>query len=929
MTSHRPLGAGTTLRFLLLLALIAISSLVWLRGITARNRFPDIKKDVLCQVATGSLSGSGSPEARSMYARCMGGAEAALRQTWQQTLLALLALAIVALVIYALLPTWKRRRRRLVPLDVPVNGHSADPLLAELAELRDRTGVSPRRLRFLLDPYDRSSSAVVFGRFGHNTIVLNAGLINRYATGLAKGRADAAASDLQALRGVVLHELNHVAHRDVGLTYATIAAWRSFALLVFVPSVVLAVTPMWESGVFSGAALASDIQFFGRNACLVAAVYLARADILRVREYHADVLPPQWQVDLRRLFSPGDGKTRPWHVRLRAAVRHRWHPSEASRYQALADPARLFRTDWVPIGIAGFVAALIADQSMPLAQLQIATSVQWLTAALMLAVAAAPIWRAAMYAADHDSASPRGWREGIALGTGLVAGYVITFRAPSAWWLPPDSWILLLLFAGCLAGGVWMAQLASLAARLLSARLRTPGFWASQLATTLAFGAPLVFLFYDGTVALSGGQPLGQMFSGVLSQGRWLPLPRPAAVLHDSSAYIASDTAAQAGAALVWLVPASMVIASLLRRRSPGLQTRHLFRLAGCGAACCLAVTAVTNRLWHGDLVQHDADDAAPWLHMAWQIGGLIAVSATVAVIATVLMPDPAVPYAVITAGASLVAGALGMAAMWLADGCLGAFNAQLDTCARRDIWFRAAGKAALYFLSHAIVLGMLGTIGAAVVALAARDLRCRLPRWRISSPDAAKVRTYSASPRAAVPLIVVAVALTAWMAPQAFTAADDADATIISQIPGNQASRTTAWLEAGGLDLMQALMEDRAYLIGRALYADRLPRLTNDTTAGQTVALYRAFEDVVSEGVSACRRLSRDAQRAERFIPIPDRSAHATWKTLYTDARKAGDRCARDLASGETTIYDAAASLPSERLDHRLTTRLERLGVL
>jgi hypothetical protein len=941
VTARRDISVGTTIRFFLLLALIAVSSLNWLRSITVRDRIPAIGKDVGCRSATGNVPAWGDPAAHAMYVRCMEGHEAALYPVWQQTLLALLALAAVALIIYVLLPTWKRRRRRLTPLDVPLDrdldGDTADPLLAELAELRGRAGVPAYRVRFMLDPYDRSCSAVAFGRFGRNTISLNAGLVSRHAASLAKERTTDPAkepnADLEAFRGVVLHELNHVANRDVGLTYATIAAWRSFLLVALAPAVALTIAPAFGSAYAGFATVLSGVKFLTGVAGLVAAVYLARADILRVREYHADVLPPKWRADVRGLLATGDDKRRPWHVHPRDAVRRLWHvhPSDAARRRALADPAQLFRTNLVPIGLAGVVAALIANQSIGLAQLRIATPTLWLTAVLALTVVAAPIWRAATYAADHGTPYPRGWREGTALGAGLVAGYVIAFPDASGPWLPRSPWLLVIVFAGAVVASVWMAQLASLSARRLPTRLRTPGFWAGQLTTVLAFGAPLVSFFYWGTQEVSGGHSLGLMFSGVISQDRWLPLPRLAALLLDGAAWWSGDAAAVAGAALAWLMPTVILIGSLLRPRAPlrpGM--RRVFLPGFGGAVGALVVVTVINGLWHDDLLRPGAGDVDRWLYLAWLVAGLVATSTVVAAIATAVLPGPTVPYAVTAGGTALLLGTLGTAALWLADGCLGPFNVWFGVCTGRAVVFRTAGVATFDYLSQTLVIGLLSTIVAAVAASAVRDLGRHLLRRR-TRPRTPAVRTSTPSPRAAIPLAVVAVALIAWTLPKVVMDAGAAGGAADGpQMPDVIAARTKAWwLYAGGRDLVQGLRKERAYIIGRALYAANLPRLTDDTTAGETVAIYRAIAQVTNDGVAACRRLSRVAAHAERFIPIPDRAAQSAWATLYTAARSDGDRCAHDLATNQMTIFEAAESLPPSRLDDRLFARLAQVGAL
>ncbi|MEU2512495.1 M48 family metalloprotease [Streptomyces syringium] len=926
---RRYLEVGTTLRFCLLLVLIAVSGLDRLRDITAFDRDRSIEKDASCQLASGIVSPSIGSAARELYVRCMEGREAALYPTWQQALWALLGVAGVALIIYVSLPTWKRHHRRLIPLHVPLDRRNASSaLLAELSDLRARTALPAERVSFVLDPYDNTCSAVTFGRFGRNTVVLNGGLLKRMGAGLARERAlDSAGepdAELETHRGVVLHELNHVANRDVGLTYATIAAWRAFLLAALGPAIALALAPAFGSTSDALGTGLSSAQFLTSAAGLVAAVYLARVDILRVREYHADALPPEWHGTVRGRLVPADDTARSWHERLSQARRRLWHPSNSARHRALDNPAKLFRTNLTPIGLAGFVTALIANQSAGLAQLSIAAPTLWLTAALALSVLAVPIWRAATYAADHDTSYPRGWREGAALGSGLVSGYWIAFPDVSGAWLPHSPWLLAIVFAGSVMASVWMAQLASFCARLLPPHLRTPGFWAGQVATIPAFGAPLVFFLYSGTTELSGGNSLGLLFNGVVADGQWLPLPRAAAFLSASTTWLAGDVAAVVGATLMWLLPTLLILSALLRPQWPlRPRLRSVFWPTMGGAAGALAVVLVTNGLWHHDLLRPGADGADWWLYQAWLEVGLVAASAAAAAATTALLPSPTVPYAVVAGGITLLLGVVSTAALWLTDGCLGPFNVRSTICLGRTDVFSSTGPGTLGHLSRILVIGLFTLVAAAVAASAVRSMGCYLVQ-RYGRPQARRApltRAPVPARRSAICLAVVATAMVALIVPAGAAGigapAKGPPRTTESTI------RTLAWLHAGGSEIYQKLNNEMLLINMRALDVARLPRVTDETTAGELVGTYRAFGQARRSGAEACRRLQREAIRAQDFMPIPDPAAHSAWQDLYTAARNYGTRCARDLSTGRMSIVEAALKLPSVRLKESLNARL------
>ncbi|MFF3226912.1 hypothetical protein ACFYV7_29240 [Nocardia suismassiliense] len=908
--------------------LIGLSSFDLLRVLVVinGNRVAAWQKEFWCLIASGSVPPPGPPSAQAMHIRCMEGQAPQVVRLYQQTLLSLIALAVVALIIYVLIPTWKCRHRRLVVLGVPLNGGTTDLLLAELAELRRRVGIPAARVRFMLDPYNRTCSAVAFGRFGRNTIALNAGLVNLHAAALAQEAGNASAgrvnTELQTFRGVVLHELNHVANRDIGLTYATIAAWRAFLLVALVPTLILIVVQI-VGGPADLATLSAAMGSLPLPAGVVAVVYLARADVLRVREYHADILPPGAHADIRGLLDAGNIEHRGWRSRLRDTMRRSWHPSNAARRRALDDPARLFRTNLVPIGLAGVAAAIIARQALGVERLQIATPIRWLTAVVMLAVVSVPIWRAALYAADHGIASPRGWREGTALGAGLVTGSVIVFADIPRSWLPHSPWLLGIVFAGAVVAGVWMAQLASLSAQRLPLHLRTAGFWTGQLTTVVVVGAPLMSFFRAGQIELGGGNYLGPNFSGVFSGEHWLPLPRAAAVLIDGAAYTSGTAIAVAGAALAWLLPAAILIGALLRPHGhPRLRTRRVLVLSVGGAVFALIVAAVINGSGRLDL-RPGTNDIEGWLALAWLFAGLLTVSAVVAAIAAIVLPDPAVPYAVVVGGTSLLLGTLATATVISADGCLGPLNGGGESCTNFTGRLHLA-DAILRLLSLVLVNGLFGTIVAAVAALALQDLGRRFLRRR-AQPPTADVHTRKWSPRAAIALAIVAAAVVAWAVPRVIKEArpEDVDAGV-PQTPSMIASRTQAWVAAGGGEILLELDGEALFIVDQGLQVARLPDLTDDTTAQEAAGRYRVLESTISDVVAACHRMSALAQRAESFIPIPDAEMQSMWAAHYSAARSAGDRCTR--APVNQVISPTATSLVPV-LNDPLIPRLDQLG--
>jgi hypothetical protein len=930
------LDTGTTFRFLLLLALISVSTLGSLFEMAEQSRAPEVVKERQCRIATQDSGG---------FERCLEGQDLVLGLVREQALLSLSGVIVVALLIYVLLPTWKCRRSRLVDLGASWDGGqatSAELLPGELDELCTLTGVPRKRVRFMINPYDLSCSAVVFGRFGRHTIALNAGLLRNYAAAL--NRRDGAASvarrgpDLKACRGVVLHELNHAANHDVGLTYATIALWRAFLLVVMGPVLVWYVAPVFAD---TSRGFERPLQNLVRVVGVVAAVYLARADILRLREYHADVLEPDWRGDVRSLLAASGGKaeSRSWRMRLRDESRRLWHPSDAARLRMLAEDGRLYRTNLVPIGLVGILTGLAASRQSSLEEFGLDTVLLWLSVALALLAVAAPIWRAVMYAADKEAAPPRGWREGAALGVGLVCGTVLSLPADAGVWLPDNYWFLGVLFAGAVVAGVWLAQVAHLATDLVPVRARIAAFWSCTAASIVTIGAPLIVFYFWGPLLLVGPQQAGQGLgaSGVFADGTWLPLPRAAALLHQSSLLLSLDAAAVAGSVLLWLVPAILLVLVLLRPRERG-RPSVLLRITVpgiAGGAVALASVVVINNRWHEELVRPDAGPATVWLYQAWWIGALIVAAAFAALLAAFVLPRTAVPYAVLSGGLAVLLGLVGCGLLWMFDGCVGPANANFSACPDDEV--RRAAPDIVTFLRPALavpVLGALAVVVAAVGGLAVRDAvssyQRRLarevgaaPRRTSDAPDRPGRRRWTAS-AALVTLTAMLISLTALGTVDSGSERDSAGSPSTQQ---TSAAQVAGWYYAGGLDIYARMGIDSAYLVLLADYWAKLPKLTEKTTAGQTVAIYRTHFRVLRDAARVCRRLAATVERAERFIPIPDRRAQVKWTAISSDVRGMSQRCSKGLEDGDVSLYDISDE--SSKLDFdSLDDLFRRIGV-
>lgn len=232
------------------------------------------------------------------------------------------ALVIVALavVVVAIAPGIIRRRKGLVPAD-----QRYAPAVHAIARMAFDDGV--RVPGVLISPVSRGEPFCL-GRPGDYRIALP--------------RKLALTSGTDLFRALVGHELAHLAHRDVALSWMARSLWFVLGPALAVPVVV--------SVLHGEPLLALDLLW--RSAVLMAVVLLVVRALLRAREHDAD-------VRAARVGNVG--------FVLDAALANRrepkrswlaWHPSVASRRAVLRDPASAATWSGVDGLVVGFLAAL-------------------------------------------------------------------------------------------------------------------------------------------------------------------------------------------------------------------------------------------------------------------------------------------------------------------------------------------------------------------------------------------------------------------------------------------------------------------------------------------------------------------------------------------------------------------------------------------
>ena len=161
---------------------------------------------------------------------------------------------------------------------------------------------------------------------------------------------------------VVLHELAHLRNGDTAVTYATVAPWRVFLVLVLLPWAAVSVDILFIAGTprARGQFAPFNTHELVLGGLIVLAVDFTRAGILRNREIYADLMAARWGASRE-----------PWEVpaqqpsgvgpRLLTGFVELWrsHPSWALRRTSLTDPKALFALERLPLFLTGLATDIL------------------------------------------------------------------------------------------------------------------------------------------------------------------------------------------------------------------------------------------------------------------------------------------------------------------------------------------------------------------------------------------------------------------------------------------------------------------------------------------------------------------------------------------------------------------------------------------
>ena len=228
---------------------------------------------------------------------------------------------------------------------------------------------SQKKPTLMYQPFDTSESAFTFSIKNHVSISISGGLIKKFR------------ENIDGFKSIFLHEMGHIANRDVEKTYLVDSTWKSLFLTLSIPFGILLLYIVYLILTIFSLALSHGIGMgyiisetdigkafliFGGYALhfliFLGIIYLLRKQIIRLREFYADAKVFEWEESpdgiVKTLEESGGKQYSEFEILTK------FHPNINERIQVLKNNLSLFVPSlWVAFAV-GFFYGLIEFYSL-------------------------------------------------------------------------------------------------------------------------------------------------------------------------------------------------------------------------------------------------------------------------------------------------------------------------------------------------------------------------------------------------------------------------------------------------------------------------------------------------------------------------------------------------------------------------------------
>ncbi|UYB43967.1 hypothetical protein SLV14_007010 [Streptomyces sp. Je 1-4] len=652
-------------------------------------------------------------------------------------------------------------------------------------------------------------------------------------------------------------------------------------------------------------------------------VYLARSDVLRSRELHADLTAAHWGAN-PRIWGAAEPAP-PARVLPRALHSFielwRTHPRWDFRREALADSTPLFEVPALLMFLTGTAVVMVNGQlwqfvgdSDRVGQWEWNVAMALPPAALVTGVAGTVLWRSVVHRILTRRRRLSGAWAGLWLGTGMTVGELFGNRVAIHRWLPGEPLVALLLVLAGLTFAWWVTQCSHLWAIVWRGPTIRPPMMLVLAGACLALCAWFWWWQTSGVI-LANAPGLLANLPGPGSEGLLVgPAGEYTAILATAERAVAPLTTTVAvplalpAVAVLWVVPLLAWTVHPLpsgRVRSaapdtdesaipdvplPPLRRALLAGLLG-GVLCWVGAATVKAHMHAWQPPARLRGIAGALLFQHGVSAALLVGAAVAALVASLLVGRYRLIAALVAAHTAALAGYGGVWVLSASDGCIQGISTFTSACGWRPA---AVWQAFQYLLGILIILVTIVGIASAAATSAVRRAFRRWTRPTASAPAGKEPR------RLVLRRLVVGVlcagaigvpaALLSLPKPSGNSAAASAaKPTAHPWLAAQEASaQAEAWYALGGRDLLVRYTDTLGQL--RALGPD-----AQQSSDGNAL--------IESRLPSICAGFGKIAQDANTYFPVPAPRILPSWKTFTTMAAKGSQDCLTSLDQNDAAL--------------------------